>query len=62
MLDSNAFFDELLTLPPDESQPSLEEISQIVREVRVELWGFDNRRFGSVSFEPDRLDSNDDSR
>ena len=35
----NEFFDELLTLPPDESQPSLEEISQTVREVRAELWG-----------------------
>ena len=62
MLNLNVFFDELLTLPPDESQPSLEEISQIVREVRAELWGFDSGRSGSVSFEPDRLDSNDDSR
>jgi len=36
--DLNAFFDELVDLKPDQSQPTLEEISQVVREVRQELW------------------------
>jgi hypothetical protein len=36
--DLNAFFDELADLEPDQNQPSLEEISQVVREARQELW------------------------
>jgi hypothetical protein len=36
--DLNAFFDELADLEPDQNQPTLEEISQVVREVRQELW------------------------
>jgi hypothetical protein len=36
--DLNTFFVELADLPPDVDQPSLEEISQVVREVRQELW------------------------
>ncbi len=36
--DLNAFFDELVDLEPDRNQPTLEEISQVVREVRQELW------------------------
>ena len=35
----SAFFDELVMLPGDDTQPSIEEISQTVREVRWELWG-----------------------
>jgi hypothetical protein len=36
--DLNTFFVELVNLPPEADQPSLEEISQVVREVRQELW------------------------
>jgi predicted metal-dependent hydrolase len=36
--DLNIFFDELSDLQPDLNQPTLEEISQVVREVRQELW------------------------
>jgi hypothetical protein len=36
--DLDTFFAELVNLPPDPDQPSLEEISQVVREVRQELW------------------------
>jgi hypothetical protein len=36
--DLNTFFDELTALKPDPNQPTLEEISQVVREVRQELW------------------------
>lgn len=36
--DLNTFFVELVNLPPDANQPSLEEISHEVREVRQELW------------------------
>ena len=32
------FFEELSNLPPDPDQPSLEEISKEVRQVRQELW------------------------
>lgn len=31
--------DEIDKLEPDPNQPSLEEISEIVKEVRQELWG-----------------------
>ncbi|MBD2327319.1 hypothetical protein [Alkalinema sp. FACHB-956] len=37
-MDLNLFFAELVALPADPEQPSLEEISQTVREVRQELW------------------------
>ena len=37
-MDLNTFFAELAALPADLEQPSLEEISQTVREVRQELW------------------------
>ena len=36
--DLSTFFDELVDLEPDLNQPDLEEISQVVREVRQELW------------------------
>lgn len=36
--DLNSFFEDLTTLPHDAEQPSLSEISQVVREVRQELW------------------------
>jgi hypothetical protein len=32
------FFEELSNLPPDPDQPSLEEISEEVRQVRKALW------------------------
>ncbi len=35
--DLNAFFAELVDLPPDADQRSLEKISQVVHEVRQEL-------------------------
>ena len=37
-MDLNLFFADLAVLPADPEQPSLEEISQTVREVRQELW------------------------
>ncbi len=37
-MDLNHFFADLAVLPVDLEQPSLEEISQTVREVRQELW------------------------
>jgi hypothetical protein len=37
-MDLNRFFADLAALPVDPEQPSLEEISQTVREVRQELW------------------------
>lgn len=37
-MDLNRFFEDLSALPVDPDQPSLEEISQTVREVRQELW------------------------
>jgi hypothetical protein len=36
--DFDDFFDELLDLPSDPEQPTLAEISGIVRDVRQELW------------------------
>ena len=38
--DLSAFFDELVMFPADNTQPSIEDISQTVREVRQELWGW----------------------
>lgn len=37
-IDVEGFLDELENLEPDLSQPSLEEISAVVQEVRRELW------------------------
>jgi hypothetical protein len=36
--DLKDVFIDLTTVEPDPSQPTLEEISQVVREVRQELW------------------------
>ncbi len=36
--DLNSFFAELKSLPVDPTQPSLSEISEVVRLVRQELW------------------------
>jgi hypothetical protein len=36
--DFDEFFDELVDLPTDPEQPTLAEISGIVRDVRQELW------------------------
>jgi hypothetical protein len=36
--DFDDFFDELLDLPSEPGQPTLAEISGIVRDVRQELW------------------------
>lgn len=38
VVDLDKFLLELDQLEPDPAQPSLEEISQIVKEVRKELW------------------------
>ncbi|MBE9058310.1 hypothetical protein [Sphaerospermopsis sp. LEGE 08334] len=38
-VDLDKFLEELDQLEPDPEQPSLEEISEIVKEVRQELWG-----------------------
>ena len=38
-LNLSAFFDDLVILPADDTQPPIEDISQTVREVRQELWG-----------------------
>jgi bifunctional DNA-binding transcriptional regulator/antitoxin component of YhaV-PrlF toxin-antitoxin module len=37
-VDVDAFLQKLEELEPDPSQPSLQEISEIVKEVRQELW------------------------
>ncbi|MEO1353991.1 MAG: hypothetical protein AAFW84_35445 [Cyanobacteria bacterium J06635_15] len=36
--DLDAFFQDLETLEPDPNQPSLQEISKVVQDVRHELW------------------------
>ena len=36
--DLDSFFAELTSLPVDPTQPSLSEISEVVRAVRQELW------------------------
>lgn len=38
-VDLDLFLQELDQLEPDPEQPTLEEISAIVKEVRQELWG-----------------------
>ncbi|MBD2132774.1 MAG: hypothetical protein ACKO9I_22520 [Sphaerospermopsis kisseleviana] len=38
-VDLDKFLEELDQLEPDPEQPTLEEISEIVKEVRQELWG-----------------------
>jgi bifunctional DNA-binding transcriptional regulator/antitoxin component of YhaV-PrlF toxin-antitoxin module len=38
-VDLDKFLEELDQLEPDPEQPNLEEISEIVKEVRQELWG-----------------------
>lgn len=38
-VDLDLFLQELDQLEPDPEQPTLEEISEIVKEVRQELWG-----------------------
>ncbi|CAD5939313.1 hypothetical protein PCC9214_01814 [Planktothrix tepida] len=38
-VDLDSFLQELDQLEPDPEQPTLEEISAIVKEVRQELWG-----------------------
>ncbi|OIP70628.1 MAG: hypothetical protein AUK43_08650 [Oscillatoriales cyanobacterium CG2_30_40_61] len=38
-VDLDCFLQELDQLEPDPDQPTLEEISAIVKEVRQELWG-----------------------
>lgn len=38
-VDLDKFLEELDQLEPDPEQPTLEEISKIVKEVRQELWG-----------------------
>lgn len=38
-VDLDSFLQELDQLEPDPEQPTLEEISEIVRKVRQELWG-----------------------
>ncbi|WP_254174457.1 hypothetical protein [Planktothrix pseudagardhii] len=38
-VDLDSFLQELDQLEPDPEQPTLEEISKIVKEVRQELWG-----------------------
>ncbi len=38
-VDLDLFLQELDQLEPDAEQPTLEEISEIVKEVRQELWG-----------------------
>lgn len=38
-VDLDLFLQELDQLEPDPEQPTLEEISEIVRKVRQELWG-----------------------
>ncbi|TAF08686.1 MAG: hypothetical protein EAZ77_06645 [Nostocales cyanobacterium] len=38
-VDLDKFLEELDQLEPDAEQPTLEEISEIVKEVRQELWG-----------------------
>lgn len=38
-VDLDLFLQELEQLEPDPEQPTLEEISEIVKEVRQELWG-----------------------
>lgn len=38
-VDLDQFLQELDQLEPEPDQPSLEEISEIVKEVRQELWG-----------------------
>jgi hypothetical protein len=36
--DLNKFLDNLEELEPDPNQPTLQEISEIVKEVRQEIW------------------------
>ncbi|HEY9703933.1 MAG TPA: hypothetical protein V6C58_15900 [Allocoleopsis sp.] len=38
-VDLDQFLAELDQLKPDPEQPTLEEISEVVKEVRQELWG-----------------------